>query len=451
MSNDYKPSKNCEDNDEIKLKSIIKPKEDISILSNRLKNLKNYNKSNNFNGKIINNSKIQNNSSLNKNFNFKKENKSLNNISSFNRLFQNPDEKVPLVKNIFKKLKKINSPNQEKYANAILFKYRISKHSFFSSRNKSDLYKSKIDIGNNKNSIENDISNNNQNNCKSKKYFNLKNCFLSPTKRKIDLKIYEASKNNSFNNIHKKYYSALQSPIKGKNPENFSSRVNSSFILPRMNSFNSLNNSSILLDREKEKFKINENLKKLFYKINKKIMPKKRIVLIPSKLPSILNKNKDIKENSKSCIHKMEYGDYIIFEKTHLDDFEEEKTKDQKEDKNIGKYEINEGYIDLNVLNSGSNISFKTNLKQKDGIYFYEFNKSGRMETIEEKVHKVIKDKKEFRKLLERFQKEKLLENMKNKDFAVNIKSNYGAGPIINKNIYRDLFQILFKKRKIKF
>ena len=108
-------------------------------------------------------------------------------------------------------------------------------------------------------------------------------------------------------------------------------------------------------------------------------MPKKRIVLIPSKLPSILNKNKDIKENSKSCIHKMEYGDYIIFEKTHLDDFEEEKTKDQKEDKNIGKYEINEGYIDLNVLNSGSNISFKTNLKQKDGIYFYEFNKSGRM------------------------------------------------------------------------
>ena len=102
--------------------------------------------------------------------------------------------------------------------------------------------------------------------------------------------------------------------------------------------------------------------------------------------------------------------------------------------------------MDLNVLNSGNNISFKTNLIEKDGLYFYEFNKYGRMETVEEKVHKVKKDKKEFKKLLERYHKNEVFKNIENQDFEVNIKRNYGAEPVINKNIYRDLFHMLFKK-----
>ena len=163
-------------------------------------------------------------------------------------------------------------------------------------------------------------------------------------------------------------------------------------------------NSSQLLDIEKEKEKekliINQNLKKLFYKIKKKIMPKKRVVLSSYKLPTILNRNnsKNLNINPNSCIHRLEYGDSIVFVKTHLDGLEEEqKRKQKKKDKNIGKYEINEGYVDLNVLNSGNNISFKTNLIEKDGLYFYEFNKYGRMETVEEKVHKVKKIKKNLK------------------------------------------------------
>ena len=68
------------------------------------------------------------------------------------------------------------------------------------------------------------------------------------------------------------------------------------------------------------------------------------------------------------------------------------------------------------------------------------------METVEEKVHKVKKDKKEFRKLLERYNKNESFKIMENQEFEANIKSNYGAKPVINKNIYRDLFHMLFKK-----
>ena len=88
---------------------------------------------------------------------------------------------------------------------------------------------------------------------------------------------------------------------------------------------------------------------------------------------------KDKINKSESCIHKKEYGDFIVFEKTHLDGLkpgnEVGKIKKDKNYKNFRKYEINEGYVDLNILNSGNNISFKTNLISKDGIYYYEFNK----------------------------------------------------------------------------
>ena len=103
---------------------------------------------------------------------------------------------------------------------------------------------------------------------------------------------------------------------------------------------------------------------------------------------------------------------------------------------------------DLDVLNCGNNVSFQTNLIVKDGLYYYEFGKNGRMETVEEKVHKIKKDKKEFKQLMERYNKNRLNQYIENKDFEENIKKKYKAYPIINNNIYKDLYHMLIKNKK---
>ena len=450
-NNDCNSSKNNLENDTFLKNKIIKPQIDISLVHNDKNN--NISSINITNDCLDNNSNIPKKFWIDKNFSYKNENLSLNNISAFNPFSQNSNEKMPIfkrVKNNYKQINKIMSPNPEKYSNAILFKNRITKHLRF----KSEKNLSQINLENKNNYIQNDILNNNSKVLRYNKYNYLNNHFFTPSKRRITTNKYESTKNYSLNNIKNNYNHALSSAKKRKKTGLMLPRVNSAFLFPKMNSLNSLKYSSQLLDIEKEKEKekekliINQNLKKLFYKIKKKIMPKKRVILSSYKLPAILNRNngKNSNINPNSCIHRLEYGNSIVFVKTHLDGLEEEQKRKQKKGKTIRKYDINEGYVDLNVLNSGNNISFKTNLIEKDGLYFYEFNKYGRMETVEEKVHKVKKDKKEFKKLLERYHKNEVFKNIENQDFEVNIKRNYGAEPVINKNIYRDLFHMLFKK-----
>ena len=188
-------------------------------------------------------------------------------------------------------------------------------------------------------------------------------------------------------------------------------------------------------------------MRNLLYKLDKKFRPKKKKILSPQhKLPSILN-NKEKINKSVSCIHKKEYGDFLVFEKTHLDGIKCDINSSLTAIRN--KYVINGGYVDLNVLNYGDNISFQTNLIEKNGICYYEFKKNARMETIEEKIHKVKKDKKEFKKMLERYHQQEISKNLENHDFEVNVKRGYGAPPLINKNIYKDFYHILFKHKKI--
>jgi len=436
--NDNEKNEKNDKNDNLTKYKLIKPKIDISLLNNRLSNIKKYNISNENNANSSNMFKID------RNLIFKNENISLNNISNsnINQLSQNNNKKISINKNFFKKIKKLHLPIQEKYSNAILFNNRKTKHFIFATRNKSSLNMDKNRLGNNI-SIENDNLNNKKN-FFSAKHYNLNNKILTPEKR-INSGIFlldkKLTKNNSYiyntsthHNCEKKNTSALI-------------RANSAFLLPKIKSLNLEKNLSFSMkkkEKEKEKIIINQNLKQLLYKIKSKILPKKRIILSSYKLPSIINKNKK-NENINSCIHKLEYGNSIVFVKTHLDGLEEEQKRKEKKAKTIRKYEINEGYVDLNILNSGNNISFKTNLISKDGIYYYEFNKYGRMETVEEKVHKIKKDKKEFKHLLERYKKNELFKFKENKDFEI-IKKNYGAEPIINKNIYRDLFHMLFRK-----
>ena len=423
---------------------------DNTLLYKRLNNLSDNNLSNH----LINNSYIP--KIVNRNLGLKKENISLNNIAPFNPLFQKNFE-IPIQKN-FRKIKKTKLPNSKKYSNAILFKNRNTKQLKYSGRNNSELNNYKIKIGNNINSFENDILNNKKSILMIKRHINFNSHFLTPTKRRINSKLYDSnsSKNLSINFLNNKHKSALPTKKNERIPSIILPRVNSAFYLPKMNSFNYRKKSALLFDKdlekekekEKEKIIINQNLKKLFYRLKKKLLPEKRVVLSSYKLPSIkMAKNGNKNENINSCIHKLEYGNSIVLVKTHLDGFDEEqKRKDRKRTKTTRKYEINEGYVDLNVLNSGNNISFKTNLIEKDGLYYYEFNKYGRMETVEEKVHKIKKDKKEFRKLMERYHKNETFKMMENQEFEANVKKNYGAEPVVDKNIYRDLFHMLFKK-----
>ena len=435
-----------------KLSGCKTSKIDDTLLHKRLNNLIDNNISNNF---ITNNSSIS--KIINRNLGLKNENISLNNITPFNPFIQKNFESTPIIKKNFRKINKLKIPNPKKYSNAILFKKRDKKQINYSSRNSSELNKYNIKLGNNINSFENDILNNKKNILMTKKEIDFnRNYFLTPTKRRINSKIYESlsSINRSINYLKNNHNSALSSKKNERNPGIILPRVNSAFYLPKMNSLNPGKNSSLLLgkdlekekEKEKEKIAINQNLKKLLYRIKKKMLPEKRVILSSYKLPS-LKRMRNKNEIINSCIHRVEYGDTIVLVKTHLDGFDEEqKRKEQKQSKTTRKYEINEGYVDLNVLNSGNNISFKTNLIEKDGLHYYEFNKYGRMETVEEKVHKIKKDRKEFRKLMERYHKNESFKMMENQEFEANVKKNYGAEPVLNQNIYRDLFHMLFKK-----
>ena len=423
---------------------LKKRKIDISLLHNKLNNIK---KSDKNNIKYqTNSSNIYKNIALKRNINSKDESISLNDTSSLNKISQ--DNIV--IKPKYKKFKKVISPDPNKYSNAVLFKNKISKHFKLSSRNKSGQDKDKMILGNNLNSSGNDILKN-KNELIDKYKYNLKNHFLTPPRKKLYIYNFESNKKLNKNQsycINNNLLSAHPNIKKEKDPNIFLTRVNSAFFLPKINTINLDKNSSFSSKNNKKKDKnlINQNLKKFLGKIKKKFLPKKRILLSSYKLPPI---NKNLVNMPNSCIHKLEYGNSIIFVKTHLDGLGKENKRKNKKTKSMKKYEINEGYVDLDVLNNGNNISFKTNLILKDGLYFYEFNKYGRMETVEKKVHKIKKDKKGFKKLLERYSKNEIYKSLENQDFEFHIKRNYGADPIINKNIYRDLYHMLFKNKQL--
>ena len=462
MSNNYSQLNDKETKDLLSKFRVKSPKIDVPLLNKKLNNKKIYNFSNDFNNISKN---------INKIANLKKE-KKLNNSAN--------NEKTPEIKNYLRKIKiikKIKLPTiQDKYSNEILFKDRITKHYKFFTRNKSNFINDKSDINKRKNSTNeiikynNDDITNNKKNIYNMKKFNIFNHFFSKKRNKNYFYSDNRLNRNNSSKIFNKNIN-ISSSTSRKNENNFSKvlpRVNSAFFVTGLNVLSNENISSLLLnsnnniddnDKIKEKIiskiTINENLQKLLYRLNKKFKPQKKTILSSSnkhKLPYISFNIKDKINKSESCIHKKEYGDFIVFEKTHLDGLkpgnEVGKIKKDKNYKNFRKYEINEGYVDLGVLNSGNNISFKTNLIEKNGLYYYEFNKYGRMETIEGKVHKIIKDKKEFKKLLEKYNQNENNKNMQNHDFEINVKRNYGVGPIINNNIYNDLFHLLFKKKK---
>ena len=153
-------------------------------------------------------------------------------------------------------------------------------------------------------------------------------------------------------------------------------------------------------------------------------------------------------KSNKSCIHKEEnIKGEIEFIKTHLDGITKQKNNIKSKYKSEKRFEINEGYIDLEVLGDGSNVSFKTNLIEKHGVFYYEFSKSGLMDTIEEKMHKVQKDNNEFKKLLKKYNENEVVKHIQVKDFR-NIKKNYGTNSIdIKNNIYKDLYHMIFKDK----
>jgi hypothetical protein len=419
---------NNENNKKLKKLEIKKPKSNIFLLLNKL-NAK----------KIDNNIHISNlcrKLFSSRPFDSRNENLSSENTSSLNMVSKDNIEKS-------RKTSKISNLNLDKYSNAVLFRNRISKHNNYFKRNKPYFYKDKI-LPKKINSLDELM--NNKNVMINKNKYRIKNQFWTPEKRGLFHNI-KSSKKLSINHSYQKYInnnsnlSSHSNRIKEKNDNKKNiSRANSALFLPNINTINNDKYSFLfsLSDKDKEKIVINQNLKQLLAKIKKKIRPKK---FVSSQSPSISHNIND------SCIHKIEFGNSIIFEKTHLDGLLE-KGRNEKRNKTLKKYEINEGYVDLNVLNNGNNVSFQTNLRVKDGLYFYEFGKYGRMETVEEKVHRIQKDKKEFKKLLERYNKNQINQIIENKDFENNTKKKYGKFPIINDNIYKDLYHMLIKNNK---
>ena len=196
------------------------------------------------------------------------------------------------------------------------------------------------------------------------------------------------------------------------------------------------------IQKEKEKENIKNNLVKLLDKIKQKILPKRKLKFEKDKFLDI---NK-LKKN-KSCIHQEEtLKGKIEFIKTHLDGIFTPKTEIKNKYKSEKRFKINEGYIDLEVLGEGKNISFKTDLIENQGMIYYIFSKNGKMDIIEEKIHKVQKDKEEFKKLLEKFNKNKAFQTLKAKDFE-NVKKNCDTNKIKMDNVYEDLYHIIFKNK----
>ena len=476
MSNDSSVlNKTFEKSEEFSQYKINSPRIDVSTLYKKLNKIKNFNFIHDLNNKS-NKSNVIKKTLINQNLDVINEKEILNNNKE-NKSNNNILDKIQKIK-----IKKIKLPKlKEKYSNEILFKDRMFQNNRILHRNRSSLIYKKDNT--NEDNIKNMKKTQNKN-CLSRNknnfirdrinIFNIKkysivNRFLTPNKRPFIIKDLDSdSRDNRFNkqinyninSYNNNISTSYRSNSKNDNQNPILSRVNSAFFITGLNSYHSYNNEfrsfsskniSDLNSKIKEKIKskliINENLRNLLYKLDKKFRPKKKKILSPQhKLPSILN-NKEKINKSVSCIHKKEYGDFLVFEKTHLDGIKCDINSSLTAIRN--KYVINGGYVDLNVLNYGDNISFQTNLIEKNGICYYEFKKNARMETIEEKIHKVKKDKKEFKKMLERYHKQEISKNLENHDFEVNVKRGYGAPPLINKNIYKDFYHILFKHKKI--
>ena len=257
-------------------------------------------------------------------------------------------------------------------------------------------------------------------------------------------------KNNSFQKIRSiNFTHQMLSPI----DKNISYRKNAKIYFPKLNnktikiskSENQIFNYTYRakeIQKEKEKENIKNNLVKLLDKIKQKILPKRKLKFEKDKFLDI-----DKLKKNKSCIHQEEnLKGKIEFIKTHLDGILTPKTEIKNKYKSEKRFKINEGYIDLEVLGEGKNISFKTDLIENQGMIYYIFSKNGKMDIIEEKIHKVHKDKKEFKKLFEKFNKNKAFQTLKAKDFE-NVKKNCQTNKIKMDNVYEDLYHIIFKNK----
>lgn len=333
------------------------------------------------------------------------------------------------------KIKKIISPkDQFKYSNEKLFSNRITKGMLFYNKMKLKDLKSKtlkleqkIDINKKKDSVliprKFDNKEINYFSIDQKPNINLIRPIFSPINNKNLIKKHSTIDLSRLNNVNKKNIFT---------PKSCSKSFDETFMKKKE-------------QKEKQKKSINENLLNLLNKIKWRVLPKRKLIFQKYKLPNINNiKSK----NNKSCIHKEEnIKGEIEFIKTHLDGITKQKNNIKSKYKSEKRFEINEGYIDLEVLGDGSNVSFKTNLIEKHGVFYYEFSKSGLMDTIEEKMHKVQKDNNEFKKLLKKYNENEVVKAIQVKDFR-NIKKNYGTNSIdIKNNIYKDLYHMIFKDK----
>ena len=356
--------------------------------------------------------------------------KSINNISSQNKSeFIKPNTlslKNRRTRNKNIKIDKITPTKiDNRYSNVNLFTNRISKGMQFFNRMKLKKTKNKtLDL-------QRDILNLHLNVLTSKRNLLLKEKKLK--ERDIKFK-------SIFKELNPKYINPVFLPLK----ENKIFKNNLSIHFPKIkhkkiifpeSGSKSCDDAYISSKRENEKIKekniIKENLTNLLYKIKQRILPKRKLIFEKNKLPEIDNIN--LKRN-KSCIH---------LEKNFLGQDNSKKNKD----KSNKKYEINEGYVNLEYLGEGEKISFKTDLVVENGLIYYAFSKKGGMDTIEEKIHVVKKDKKELKNLFKKYNQIQLLKTLQAKDFQ-NIKKEYKADSFLtNKNIYKDLYHLLFKNK----
>ena len=68
------------------------------------------------------------------------------------------------------------------------------------------------------------------------------------------------------------------------------------------------------------------------------------------------------------------------------------------------------------------------------------------MDIIEGKKHKINKDKIEFKKLLEKFNKNVAFQTLKAKDFE-NVKKNCETDKVNMDKVYEDLYHIIFHNK----
>ena len=83
---------------------------------------------------------------------------------------------------------------------------------------------------------------------------------------------------------------------------------------------------------------------------------------------------------------------------------------------------------------------------ENKGLLYYIFSKNGNMDTIEGKKHKINKDKIEFKKLLEKFNKNVAFQTLKAKDFE-NVKKNCETDKVNMDKVYEDLYHIIFHNK----